>query len=491
MIINRFVIPAFSFCLLFVSCKQEEQPETPPNIVLILADDLGYNDISIYRETSGSNGPEAPTTQTPAIDQMAREGMRFTDFYAGAAVCSPSRAALLTGRNCNRLGIYNWIPPNQPMHLRAQELTMAEILKAKAYQTGHFGKWHLTSEGMGQPLPNEQGYDYSFFAYNNANPSHKDPVNYFRNGEPVGPLQGFACQLVMDEALNWLEQRNPDQPFYINVWFNEPHEKVEAPEALKARHQHHQAYYGAIENLDSAIARLTSYLEAKGLAENTLVVFTSDNGSQVYHSNDPFRGAKCFNYEGGLRVPFVVKWPGKVPAETVNGLPGSFPDLVPSIAAIAGVDLPTDRVYDGTDLSGVFSGKTNQVERNIPIFFYRYFHDPVTMLREGKWNLLGFSKPMPYIDGPFNAKELANLKPSEENPTWSAWNFQENHMPFIQQQEIVAFELYNLEDDPHQEHNVIEQHPAIAAPLQKRMLQLKQEMIAEGGDWFAGATPVQ
>ncbi|MCK5367435.1 MAG: sulfatase-like hydrolase/transferase, partial [Cyclobacteriaceae bacterium] len=227
----------------------------PPNVVLMLADDLGYNDLTCYRNSNHGQSLEfPPTSQTPHIDKLAEEGIRFTDFYCGAAVCSPSRSALITGRNATRVGIYNWIPEESPMHMRASEITIAELLKKKSYNTGHFGKWHLTSKGTDQPLPNDQGFDYSFYAYNNANPSHHNPENYYRNGEPVGKLEGYACQLVVDEALQWLDENNDHQtPFYINVWFNEPHLKVAAPEELTKRHRYNQEYYGAIENMDIAV----------------------------------------------------------------------------------------------------------------------------------------------------------------------------------------------------------------------------------------------
>ena len=193
--------------LIFVYCFQFSSAQDQPNIILVLADDLGYNDLTSYRSLHDKKADKPPTCVTPNIDNLAKEGMLFTDFYCGAAVCSPSRSSLLTGRNATRVGIYNWIPENSPMHLRDSEITIAEMLKQVNYQTGHFGKWHLTSKGTGQPLPNDQGYDYSFYAYNNANPSHRNPNNYYRNGEPVGELKGYACQLVVDEALQWLKKK--------------------------------------------------------------------------------------------------------------------------------------------------------------------------------------------------------------------------------------------------------------------------------------------
>lgn len=394
----RFILKACTFiCVIMIGGGVQAQTNEKPNIIVILADDLGYNDVSVYRKMHIEQAEKAPTSQTPNIDLLAEQGMMFTDFYAGAAVCSPSRAALMTGRNASRVGVYNWIPENSPMHLRSEEVTMAEVLKENGYATGHFGKWHLTSQGTRQPLPNDQGFDYSFYAYNNAIPSHRNPENYFRNGEAAGKLEGYACHLVVDEAIDWLERKHESssKPFYLNVWFNEPHLKVAAPKELTKRHTYNQAYYGAIENMDLAVGRLLSYLKDKGMEEETMVIFTSDNGSRWDHSNDPLRGEKCFNFEGGIRVPFMIKWPGHIPSGQVSEVAGSFTDILPSVAEIAGTSLPADRTIDGVSLASVFKGTSAVPERDKPIFFYRYFHDPVCMLREGDWCLLGYQNLIP------------------------------------------------------------------------------------------------
>lgn len=472
----KFYVTAslFLFCTGIWGCKQEEESK-PPNIILILADDLGYNDVTCYRQTHGEQAEKAPTSQTPNIDQLASQGMRFTNFYAGAAVCSPSRAALITGRNASRVGVYNWIPEDSPMHLRDEEITIAELLKQKGYATGHFGKWHLTSQGTQQPLPNDQGFDYSFFAYNNAIPSHKNPENYFRNGEPVGTLEGYACQLVVDETIGWLEEHTQtDVPFYVNVWFNEPHMKVAAPEELTQRHTYNQEYYGAIENMDLAVGRLMDYLKEKGLEEETIIFFTSDNGSRWDHSNDPLRGEKCFNFEGGIRVPFIIKWPGNVPTGQVSDIPGSFTDVLPSIAEFTHTSLPADRILDGISLASVFQGSSAVPSRENPIFFYRYFHDPICMLREGDWCLLGYQNLIPYAES-LNEGELANIRP---------WQFMENHMVYLDTLQPDHFELYNLQTDLEQRNDVAAQYPERVAQMKQQMLELRDQMVSEGGNWF-------
>ena len=455
-----------------------------PNVILILADDLGYSDVSCYRKDHQSLYDQPSTSQTPHIDKLAENGIRFTDFYSGAAVCSPSRSALLTGRNCTRVGIYNWIPNNQPMHLRAEEVTLAEVMKDAGYNTGHFGKWHLTAEGTNQPLPMEQGFDYAFYTFNNAIPSHHNPVNFYRNGEAVGDLQGYSCQLVVDEAIEWLEKTDKkERPFYVNLWFNEPHEKVAAPPKFAGNHEYRDQYYGAIENMDNAVGRVMEYLKKNNLEKNTVIIFTSDNGSQVASSDNPLRGEKVFNYEGGIRIPFIVKWPGKVPSGAVSRVPGSFTDVLPTLVNFTDTKLPKNRTLDGEDLSSVFL-KNAEYERSKPIFFFRYFHEPVTMLRDGDWVLLGYhDEPLPYLKD-YNPVEFAKLKPEEGEPTWSMWGFQESHMEFLKTAAPKNFELYHVRKDISQKSDVKKEHPEIAERMIKQTQKLRQEMIEEGGDWY-------
>lgn len=459
-------------CLPVMGCKQEN---TKPNIIIFLTDDLGYNDVSCYRNENFSAHVDGfPTSQTPNIDRLARQGMRFTDFYGGAPVSSPSRAALMTGRNATRVGIYNYIPPDTSlMHLKNGEITLAELLKEKHYATGHFGKWHLSSQGRNHPLPNDQGFDYSFFTYNNANPSHHNPENYFRNGNAVGKTEGYACNIVVNEAIRWLD-KNKNEPFFLNVWFNEPHVKVAAPESLTRRHTYNKEYYGAIENMDIAVGKLLTYLEQQHLVDNTIIIFASDNGSQWDYSNQPFRGEKCFTYEGGVRVPFVIKWENHVPENVVSAFNGSFTDIFPSIASIVGVPLPSDRTIDGMDISPVFLGKRQTMVREEPVFFYRYFHDPVCMLRKDDWCLLGYDSIMP-IANSLDESVLAKIKP---------WYFTKGHMDYLKTITPRYYELYNLKNDREQQLDVAEQHHELVENMKSKMLSLLEEMILEGDDWY-------
>ena len=469
--------------LLVEGCQQKQ--EGIPNVILIVADDLGYNDLSFYRNEFGNKFENTPTCQTPYIDHLAKNGMSFTDFYSGAAVCSPSRAALLTGRNKTRLGIYNWIPEDSPMHLEDDEVTIAEMLKQKEYNTAHFGKWHLTSENMSQPEPFNQGFDYSFWTHNNAIPSHKNPTNFLRNKEKLGKIKGYSSHLVVNEAMKWLEQNKVDKkPFYINLWFHEPHRVEAAPDSLKKRHKRNQAYYGSIENMDYAVGKLMKFLNENKLNENTIIMFTSDNGSRYAGSNDPLRGEKVFQYEGGIRVPFISYWKGKIKAGIKSKAVGHFTDVLPTLAAITKSQVPQDREVDGEDLSDVLLGTVKDFKRETPLFFYRYFHDPICMLRQNNMVLLGYqNKPKPrQMD--YDHADEALFKPKEGEEAWSQWVFQKQHMEAIKLQEPKYFELYNIETDIGQYLDIALKQPDLTETMKKIMLKKRSVMVNEGGDWF-------
>lgn len=453
-----------------------------PNIILIVADDLGYNDLGSYRLLTTNDSVRSPTAETPFIDEIAEKGMRFSHFYAGAAVCSPSRAALLTGRNATRLGIYNYIPPNSPMHLRDSEVTIAETLREEGYRTAHFGKWHLTSERMSQPLPRDQGFGHSFFTYNNTLPSHKDPINFIRNGEELGEVKGYACSIVVKEAIAWLKNQDRNSPFYMNIWFNEPHVKLAAPDSLTSRHKYNKEYYGAIENMDNAVGRLLKYLQESGLEENTIIIFTSDNGSQWAHSNDPFRGEKGFNYDGGVRVPFIAKWPKKIKGGVTTDFVGSFTDVLPTLVEITNGSAPSK--LDGSSLYPILSSTEDIADRDHPVFFFRYFNDPILMLRKGDWVLVGTKEKMQYAEE-VNLIDHTALRPNPEASKSSYWAFNEQHMDYIQNLSPKYFELYNIKKDPEQRIDVSNEHPDKVKEIIKLMKKLKMEMLEDGGDWYS------
>jgi len=427
----------------------------PPNVMVMLADDMGYGDLSIYGSLEN---------HTPNLDKLASEGARFTDFYAGSAVCSPSRAALITGRFSVRAGIYSWVHTSQNMHLRREEITIAEVLKEKGYSTAHLGKWHLCYDlvkGSGtRPNPGDQGFDYWMATGNNAEPSHHNPTNFVKNGVALGKVEGYSCQIVVDEAETWLDQhRDKSKPFFMNLWFHEPHMKVAAPEKFRNRHLDTKRpdYYGCIENLDDAIGRLLAKLDKMGVSDNTLIVFTSENGSYMQGSNDPLKGRKTQLWEGGIREPAIMRWPGHIQPDSVITEPTGVVDILPTICEATGASVPKDRVIDGVSLLPLFSNK--RIKRNHPLYWFYNPSRPVCAIREGDWALIAD----PTIDLP-----RGNM-------------FKEEYIGNIKETELTNFRLFNLRQDPIQDDEITEH--AKLNQMKAKMLKLHREVVTEAYDW--------
>ncbi len=428
-----------------------------PNVVVLLADDLGYSDLSCY----GS-----PENETPHLDRLAAEGLRFTDFYAASAVCSPSRAGLMTGRFPVRVGVYSWVHTSQNMHLRVEEVTVAEKMKEAGYSTAHVGKWHLgydLVDGSGPgPDPGDHGFDYWLATGNNAEPSHENPNNFVRNGVAVGETNGYSCQLVVDEALTWLDDhRDKEKPFFLNVWFHEPHRKVAAPPKFKDRHkdQKDPAYYGSIENMDNAVGRLLAKLDEMGVTDNTFIAFTSDNGSYMQGSNDPLTGRKTQLWEGGIREPGIMRWPGKIKPGSTSEVPAGIVDLLPTICDVAGVEPPQDRTLDGVSLTPLFRGES--ITRNHPLYWFYNPSRPVCVIRDGDWCLV--------------ADPTLDL--SQDNM------FKEEYIGPIKETKLQNFRLYNLKEDAAQDNDLSSKYPERLDEMKKSMQALHQDVVTEAFDW--------
>ncbi|MDX1565388.1 MAG: sulfatase-like hydrolase/transferase, partial [Phycisphaeraceae bacterium] len=271
-------------CLLglFVPAAGAQDPPVRPNIVVVLCDDLGYGDLACYGH---------PHIKTPNLDRMADEGIRLTDCYSAAPVCSPARVGLLTGRSPNRAGVYDWIPPSHSgkgrgqVHMRKSEVTIPALLKKAGYATCLSGKWHCNASFNTdkQPQPGDFGFDHWFATQNNASPSHANPKNFVRNGKRVGKIEGYSCQIVVDEAVNWLEghlKKNAAQPFFMFLPFHEPHEPVASPPDLVngylqvAKKKTQAEYFANVENVDRAVGKLLAALKRLKQDEKTLVIFT-------------------------------------------------------------------------------------------------------------------------------------------------------------------------------------------------------------------------
>jgi arylsulfatase A len=370
-----------------------------PNIVLLLADDLGYGDLGCFGH---------PIIKTPVLDRLAAGGLKLTSCYAAMPVCSPSRAAILTARNPNRYGIRDWIPANSGVCLPRTEISVASLIKRASYRTAHIGKWHLSSKMDGtEPTPGDHGFDHWFSTQNNAAPSHENPVNFVRDGKPVGPLQGNSSTLIVDEALRFL-RAGRGEPFLLFVWFHAPHEPIAVPGA-EANHYSQVAdatrrqYYGCVSLMDRDIGRLLSALNELQLRDHTLVFFTSDNGPETlrryrgaersHGSPGPLRGMKLHVTEGGIRVPGILSWPGRVRPGRISDEPVSGIDLLPTVCELAGVKAPADRPLDGTSIVPVLDGKP--MRRQVPLYWQydRALGAPWKVaLRDGPWKLLADGK---------------------------------------------------------------------------------------------------
>ncbi|VGO17612.1 Arylsulfatase [Pontiella desulfatans] len=363
------------------------EADRQPNIILMMADDLGYGD-------TGFNGNTI--IKTPNLDQMARDGVKLTHFYAGNSVCSPTRGTCLTGRHHHRFGIWT----ANAGHLPKQEITLASMLKSKGYTTGHFGKWHLgtldkvvSSKGTGRkPVENfappwQRDYDRSFVtesAVNTWNPgsgnrSKNNP--FYDDGKALAPddprLAGGAARVVVDQAVPFMEKAVAEgKPFLSVVWFHAPHEDIEAgPDYLDMYEGHGEGahYYGCITELDEQVGRIRQTLEKLGVAENTLLFFCSDNGPEGAAPKgrrqgvtNGLRGRKRALYDGGVRVPALAAWPGKIQPGSVVGSPLSTLDYFPTVKNLVGYQMPDARPIDGQDILGILTGKTPERETGIP-----------------------------------------------------------------------------------------------------------------------------
>jgi arylsulfatase A-like enzyme len=383
---------------------QVAEPPKKPNVVFILADDLGYGDLGCYGQKQ---------ILTPNLDRMAAEGMRFSQFYAGSTVCAPSRCALMTGLHTGHC----FIRGNGRENLRPEDVTVAKVLKDAGYATGLVGKWGLGHEGSAG-VPTKQGFD-SFFGYLDQNHAHNYYPSFLMRDERRVPLknvvpgdgdfgQGVATKkveyspdLLAEEALAFLD-RNKDRPFFLYFAPTIPHanneagkEGMEVPDygPYKDRDwpQPQKGHAAMITRLDADVGRLLARLKQHGIEENTLVVFTSDNGPHreggndpdFNHSHGPLRGIKRDLYEGGIRVPMIARWPGKVQAGATPDFAGAFWDMLPTLADLAGAKVPAG--LDGVSLVPTLLGRKEQQKPHQSLYWAFYEGGAAQAVRMGKW----------------------------------------------------------------------------------------------------------
>ena len=404
------------------------QATAQPNILLIYVDDLGFGDLGKYGH---------PILQTPNIDSLANEGLRLTSYYAPSALCSPSRAALLTGRNPYRTGIRSWIPEDSGVYLRDEEITLAEVLKSVGYDTAIIGKWHLNSDlaSSTEPQPTDQGFDY-FYGHNAFQvPTNRNPTNIFRNKTALPMQEGYTADLYADEAIGWLEQRDRKTPFFLYLSMAEPHTSFENPPEYNAMYEQYSEgevvaipnglavppkselvprgpgeYYANITYMDAQLGRVLDWLRAHDLEENTVVVFSSDNGPvtsrwinwwevNAYGSTGGYRGRKHFLYEGGIRVPTIIRYPNVVAANTVSNAAIIGMDLFVTLANIGKAKVPSDRAIDGIDIQAIFNG--DDLPQRSLFWALDSKSELEYAIRDGSWKL--------FLDKAKKPRELYNL----------------------------------------------------------------------------------
>ncbi|TWT91212.1 sulfatase family protein [Neorhodopirellula pilleata] len=413
-----------------------------PNIVVVLADDMGWGDSATY-------GHEL--IQTPNLDKLASQSVKFTQCYSACGVCSPSRSAILTGRTPYRNGVYRHLSGNHEAHLRKSEITYPKLLKSIGYETCHVGKWHLNSlpqfNTPEYPQPGDHGYDYWMATHNNAEPSHKNPNNFVRNGEPVGELQGYSAPLVAAEATRWLSQvRDKTKPFALSVWFHEPHSPIATDAKFSGLYNGHEnsKYMGNISQLDDALGQLMQTLDDEGVSDNTLLFFTSDNGpvANFGGTTGGLRGGKRSDHEGGIRVPGIVRWPGHIKPGTVSDVPVIGTDIFATVLDITGIPLPDDRTIDGVSMVSAFAGQP--VERKTPLFWRTHVSPPGdrVALRIGDWKLVG-------------------------NDT------------------LTEFQLYEIQKDWKEEHDLAASMPEKTAEMKTKLFEVWKAIETEGpNEWW-------
>lgn len=428
--------------LLILMVTSPNADASKPNVVVFLADDMGWGDSATYGH---------PLIQTPNLDKLASQGVRFTQCYSACGVCSPSRSSILTGRTPYRNGVYRHLSGTHEAHLRSSEITYPRLLKSIGYETCHVGKWHLNSRQQFNtdefPQPGDHGYDYWMATHNNAAPSHRNPTNFIRNGQPVGELKGYSAPLVAREAVRWLtEVRDDSKPFALSIWIHEPHSPIATDPQFSGKYQSHEnsKYMGNISQLDHALGMVMKTLDDKGLSDDTLFFFTSDNGpvANFGGTTGGLRGGKRSEHEGGIRVPGIVRWPGHIRPGTVSDVPVIGTDIFATVLDVTGIPLPRDRTIDGVSMVPAFEGKA--VERKVPLFWRTHVSPPAdrVALRIGDWKLVG-------------------------------------------DEMLTKFQLYEIQKDWKEENDLASSMPGKTEEMKQRLFEIWKDIESEGPDqWW-------
>jgi len=409
----------------------------PPNFVLIYADDLGYNDLSCYG---------AKLINTPRLDRMAAEGVRFTDFYSAAAVCTPSRAALLTGCYPPRVSLPAVLNPSSNIGISDKEITLAELLKSRGYATACIGKWHLGHHK--RFLPTRHGFDYYYgLPYSNDMPRPGNPVPLIRNEQIIEQpvVQETLTERYTQQAIEFIT-RNRNRPFFLYLPHTMPHVPLSVSPRFAGKSK--AGLYGdVVECIDWSTGEILDTLAKLGLDEDTLVMFSSDNGpwlSQKEHGGSalPLRAGKGTTWEGGMREPGIFRWPGRIRAGRTCREIAATIDILPTFAALAGAQTPNDRIIDGRDISPLLFEDNARSPHDA--FFY-YWQYELHAVRSGKWKLV-----------------------LEHTPRGST--------------EKVPQQLFDLEADIGETTDVSRQYPSVVNRLMAHVERMRQDL----GDQLMG-----
>ncbi|WP_460190413.1 sulfatase [Urechidicola sp. KH5] len=455
-------------CYLFVSLvligclDATNEANKKPNVVLILVDDLGWTDL-------GSFGSDL--YQTPSIDKLAADGVQFTNSYSACTVCSPTRAAIVTGKYPARINVTDWIEghkypwaklnvPDWTMYLPDEEYTMAEAFKDAGYQTAHFGKWHLGEQEKN--WPEYHGFDLNVGGWKKGAPHRNKKLGsngYFSPyGNPRltdGEEGEYLTERLTNEVINFIDQ-NGDNPFFINFWLYNVHTPLQATQdkidkyesIIDSTARHTNATYAAmVEHMDDAVGKIINKLEEKGLLENTIVLFSSDNGGLIgknpkkpVTNNTPLRTGKGDIYEGGVKIPTIIYAPNRVKGGQKVATPIISMDYYPTLMELAGIssDKIAQQTVDGKSLVPEISNQNNV--REALYWHYPHYHqeggEPYSAIRLGDWKL-------------------------------------------IEKFESNTFELYNLKTDISEKHNVLQQHPDISIELKDKLKAWRIEVDAQ------------
>ena len=446
-----------------IGCTNSNKPLAPeerlPNIVIIFTDDQGYNDVGCY----GS-----PNISTPHLDQMAKDGARFTNFYVSQPVCSASRASLLTGCYANRIGIHGAFMPYVGKGLNNEEVTIAEMLKPLGYKSGIFGKWHLGSET--QFLPTRQGFDEYFgIPYSNDMwPYHPEqgPVfdfkalPLFENETVIDTLedQSLTTRWYTEHAVDFIKA-NKKNPFFLYVPHSQPHVPLYVSDRFSGSSD--RGLYGdVISEIDWSVGEIIKTLKNNDLEENTLVIFASDNGPWLNYGTHsgtalPLREGKGTTLEGGVRVPCIVKWPGKIPPNQTITAPAMTIDILPTLSELTGASLPTKTIDGHSMLKLLEEGDNAPAHHKSYYFYYKQNELQAVMSGDGRWKLY-----LPHKYRSIEGREGRN-----------------DGLPIDYNYQVpMGLELYDLSADISETTNVYDLHPDIVAGLMKHVEAARSEL---------------